>query len=554
MRHRLSLLAILLSSLVSFASIAMAQFNGTPVCSDNSNQTIPTIVPDGTGGVIIAWLDGRSGAGSGRIYAQRLSAAGTPQWTFNGVAVSVLSGDDTDPCITSDGAGGAIIAWQHNIPYGIIYAQRLNSSGALQWPTSGAKNGVALTSAAFGAIPAVTTDGAGGAIVTWRDLRGLDVDIYATRVTSAGVQWGASGVAVCTAIDDQNWPSVVSDGAGGAILVWLDERAGIDIYMERLNAAGAPLWSAGGGILLGAGTNAADPPSITGDGAGGAIVAWETDAVNHDVIAQRVNAAGAAQWAGGTLVCTAANLQLHPQIVADGASGAMITWQDDRTNPAWDVYVQRVNAAGVSQWTANGVVLTAQYAESPVIAANGSGGALVAWVDTRNVSDHHNIFAHAVSASGSAGWPADGTPVCTAPGDQIALRTVYSGGTNAFVTWQDRRSGGWDIYAFVMSVATGVGDTPALSALALGPNHPNPFLQGTTMNLDLPSQSDVSIDVFDVAGHRVRQSHLGRMSAGSREITFDGHDDTGRLLASGVYFYRVHAGSETVTKKMVIAR
>jgi hypothetical protein len=37
-------------------------------------------------------------------------------------------------------------------------------------------------------------------------------------------------------------------------------------------------------------------------------------------------------------------------------------------------------------------------------------------------------------------------------------------------------------------------------------------------------------------------------------MRFDGHDDAGRLLPSGVYFYRVHAGAETVTEKMVIAR
>jgi hypothetical protein len=143
--------------------------------------------------------------------------------------------------------------------------------------------------------------------------------------------------------------------------------------------------------------------------------------------------------------------------------------------------------------------------------------------------------------------------VCTAGDDQIGVRIVYSG-ANAFLTWQDRRSGGWDIYAFVMSVSTAVGDTPPLSAWALGPNHPNPFLERTTMNLDLPARRDVKIEVFDVAGHRVRQENFGGMIAGRNEITFDGHDDAGRPLPSGVYFYRIHAGNETVTKKMVIAR
>src|SRR5204863_9543274 len=119
--------------------------NGTPVCSDPSNQTVPVMVPDGAGGVIIAWIDGRNGAASARIYAQRMDASGTAQWMANGVAVSVVTGNDADPSIVSDGDGGAIIGWQHNIPSGVIYAQRLNSSGALQWPMVGPTDGVTLT-------------------------------------------------------------------------------------------------------------------------------------------------------------------------------------------------------------------------------------------------------------------------------------------------------------------------------------------------------------------------------------------------------------------------
>jgi flagellar hook assembly protein FlgD len=64
----------------------------------------------------------------------------------------------------------------------------------------------------------------------------------------------------------------------------------------------------------------------------------------------------------------------------------------------------------------------------------------------------------------------------------------------------------------------------------------------------------VSIDVFDVAGHRVRSINERHVPAGASQLTFDGRDDHAHTLPSGVYFYRVHAGSETVTKKMVIAR
>lgn len=556
MRHWLPFAVCTLSCWL-VTSIAHAQPNGFQVCGDLSNQTVPEMIPDGAGGFIVAWLDGRNGAGSNRIYAQRLSATGIPQWIGNGVAVSVANGNDAEPCIVSDGAGGAIIAWQHSTPSGIITVQRVNSSGALQWPTAGPKNGVQVTISGSGVNPVITTDGSGGAIVAWKDVRGAlgTYDIYAARLTSTGnLPWTSGGVAVCNAANDQQWPVIVPDAAGGAILAWYDQRTGFDIYMERMNASGAPQWGSGTGILLGATTNVAESPAITTDGAGGAIIAWGTNSPNFDLIAQRIDATGAAQWGGGTSVCAAVNLQLHPQIAADGASGAFVTWQDTRTHPTGDAYVQRVNAAGVTQWTPDGVDLTNGNAEFPVITPNMNGGALVAWVDTRNTGvDQHNIYAHAVTSSGVPGFPTDGTPIAVVTDDQIGVR-VASTGANAFIAWQDRRSGGWDIYAQVLSVATAVGDTPSLPAWSLSPNQPNPFNDRTTMNLDLSAQSDLTVDVFDVAGRRVRHDDLGRMNAGVKQLTFDGHDDDGRALASGVYFYRVHSGAKTLTRKMVIAR
>jgi hypothetical protein len=64
----------------------------------------------------------------------------------------------------------------------------------------------------------------------------------------------------------------------------------------------------------------------------------------------------------------------------------------------------------------------------------------------------------------------------------------------------------------------------------------------------------VRVEVFDVAGRRVRDTLMPAQAKGWSDVRLDARDDRGRLLPSGVYFYRVHAGHETVTKKMVIAR
>jgi hypothetical protein len=102
--------------------------------------------------------------------------------------------------------------------------------------------------------------------------------------------------------------------------------------------------------------------------------------------------------------------------------------------------------------------------------------------------------------------------------------------------------------------STGVGNAPIPTSLTLQSNMPNPFNGETTLRVGLPAKSDVTIEVYDVAGRRVAVRSHPAMGAGWREVAFDGRDDAGRQLASGVYFSRVTAAGETRTQKIVIQR
>ncbi|MDH3198612.1 MAG: hypothetical protein OEO21_10270, partial [Candidatus Krumholzibacteria bacterium] len=366
---------------------AQWQLDGVPLSTAASSQYNPTIVSDGSGGAIVTWYDYRSGTNYD-IYAQRLDASGVAQWTADGVALCSAADDQSDPTIVSDGSGGAIVTW-HDRRSGTnydIYAQRLDASGVAQW----AANGVALCSAAdHQQVPTIVADGSGGAIVTWYDYRsGTNSDIYARRVNASGVaQWTANGVALCTAANAQLYPTIVSDGSGGAIVTWHDYRSGTndDIYARRVNASGVAQWTANGVALCSAANNQLYP-AIVSDGSGGAIVTWYDlrSGTNYDIYARRVDASGVAQWtADGVALCSAVNAQLSPAIVSDGSGGAIVTWHDYRSGTNYDIYARRVNASGVAQWTANGVALcsAADHQQVPTIVADGSGGAIVTWYD-----------------------------------------------------------------------------------------------------------------------------------------------------------------------------
>ncbi|HMA45826.1 MAG TPA: FlgD immunoglobulin-like domain containing protein, partial [Frankiaceae bacterium] len=119
-------------------------------------------------------------------------------------------------------------------------------------------------------------DGDGGVLVAWEDLRGgVGDDIYAQRVKNNGVLlWNPAGVAVCAATGFQEYPQIVSDGGGGAVVVWTDGRVGEDdVYALRVGAAGTALWATDGVPVT---TNRAnlDEMAAAGDGAGGVVASF----------------------------------------------------------------------------------------------------------------------------------------------------------------------------------------------------------------------------------------------------------------------------------------
>jgi len=93
---------------------------------------------------------------------------------------------------------------------------------------------------------------------------------------------------------------------------------------------------------------------------------------------------------------------------------------------------------------------------------------------------------------------------------------------------------------------------PILTAL-LG-NFPNPFNPSTTISFVLSSYENVSIDIFNVRGQLVRGLVSGVWSEGSHEVIWNGTDDNGTVLGSGLYFYRFTAGDIVETRKMLLLK
>ncbi|HEX7070066.1 MAG TPA: PQQ-binding-like beta-propeller repeat protein [Rhodothermales bacterium] len=94
--------------------------------------------------------------------------------------------------------------------------------------------------------------------------------------------------------------------------------------------------------------------------------------------------------------------------------------------------------------------------------------------------------------------------------------------------------------------------TPIERDFVLHPNYPNPFRGETTLWFSVPVDARVSLEIFDVLGRRVRTLADQNWTAGRHSVAWDGRDDSGQGVASGVYFCRARTGSTTAVRRMVL--
>ncbi len=96
------------------------------------------------------------------------------------------------------------------------------------------------------------------------------------------------------------------------------------------------------------------------------------------------------------------------------------------------------------------------------------------------------------------------------------------------------------------------GELPARFTLL--PNSPNPFNSTTEIRYDLPIDCQVNLTIYDIAGRKVRQLIDEQQSAGYKSAIWDGRNDAGIGVASGVYIYRLETPAKTIAKQMLLLK
>lgn len=447
----------------------------------------------------------------------------------------------------------------------------------------------------------ILADGSGGTIITWYDSRNSNVyDIFAQRINSTGTTvWATDGVDICTAPGEQRYPTITSDGSGGAIITWQDDRnSNTDIYAQRINSNGAGQWGSNG-LALCTATGNQTSPTITSDASGGAFISWsDYRNGNADVYAQRVDENGGPLWTvNGLPLCALPSIQTLPSITSDGSGGAIITWYDSRNGSGGgysDVYAQKINSSGASQWTIDGNVVCTNFAAqySPTITNVGSQGAIMAWYDYR--ANNNDIYASKIFSNGELPVELTTFTYSITAGNAIVLNWSTATEVNNFgfdiqrsATKDESGNTKWQNIWFVKGNGTSnISNTYSFTdrnpiegnywyrlkqidndgkyqyskllevttlgtptVFALSQNYPNPFNPSTEIIYTIASPSNVTLKVYDLLGHEVATLVDETKESGKYVAQFDG-----TKYSSGLYFYAIKAGSFKATKKLLLMR
>jgi hypothetical protein len=580
---------------ISAEGVLLWDTGGVPVCTDSSAQGLEDIAPDGSGGAIIVWSDGRNL--NADIYAQRLSAAGIELWTPGGVPVCTWPAHQRCARVVPGGAGEAIIAWIDSRldSFDAAYAQKLTAAGSPAWTTDGMY--AAGTDDCFATSFRAVSDSLGGAILVWCCTNGY---LWGQRIDGDGnACWGTNGHSVADATSDPFGIAVVSDGFGGALVLFRDSIfwGGIltlDVLRaQRVAPDGTACWSS----EIELDSSDFSYLAIAPDAMGGAIVVWQSDlnGSGNALIVQRLDAAGSFLWGSGRTVETNANCwALLPKVVPDGSGGAVVAWMDQGGTDNVDIYVQRLNRDGDLLWHERVPICAASGNQMyPRIATNCAGGAIVTWMDYR-ASSQGDIFAQTVDSAGVPGEPpvavlleqfssflvADGIEVSwtlssvgqamrfeaervegSSGGFEPLAASIGRDGLSYRLIDREVASGGSYQYRIFIDEGSGrrlLFETGAIAvprgSLALRQNRPNPFNPSTAVDYYLPAAGRVTLDIFDVCGRLVIRLVDETQQRGEHSIRWSGLDAYGTAVSSGAYFYRLTMDKKSVSRKMLLCR
>ncbi len=402
--------------------------------------------------------------------------------------------------------------------------------------------------------------------VAWTEGGYPQYHLMGQKISNGQIQWGPSGKALYTP-PQQTWLGVADLVENYVVFNTIDysnDYSPARVLRIDPNGDPAPGWPAEGVTVVSteASIDSMKPgTALLGSDLVVFCTTHDQDYQNYAFLAQRIGPDGSRLWSETGIELPFTGIQ--SLAVSDNAIDILYS-------SAWDPGVQDLR---LQKLLGDGSLLY------------GDGGRLIA-TGLRNSYDATLVrFANGNMASiWSSGYPgqysykdvfirhinsqgeAQGAGPEILCGEWLEQEHVRAAaiGNSALVCWDDGRAGILDSEYFVNAIyATLVNsggvdssdpDIPALDAPVLSQNYPNPFNPETTISFSLPSSGAANLAVYNLKGQKVKSLVSQILTAGDHSVVWDGRDEQGLPVASGIYFSRLCFSDQTQQKKMILAK
>jgi len=527
--------------------------------------------------VVLIWQDTRFANLGYQIFFQFLNPDGTVALEENGRAVTLSTGaDQIEPSAVVTPDGHIAIAWEdkrHDDPK--IYLQLLDPAGNRLWGDTGM---VLTDSSPIRQKDARITYKAdqGQYYVGWSNYDEVGTSfryhVYGQMIQNNQKQWGPDGVLISTLSGaDLNSECTLNDMKEN-YYVWQrydPMDATQSVYVKKVDTLGnsAAGWPEAG---LKASTHyswdTVQRFPISTQTNQGLFVMWRD--AREDFIqnywGQHLSEAGERLWdpLGVNLADYGREQDMPTLVDHDGFRDDIVFAWCENINGMHDIIAQRYSLAGTPLWgdLGNFVVLRDSTQSNPSLARFDNGGMVVGWADYYDFES--DLYYKYIQPDGTmvSGAP-EGNVLNTASKMQYNPLLVTKGNV-AYAVWADGRSSGkteiLGLYAQKLSNETVSADDPAIPApgsFELLQNHPNPFNPSTSISLLIKEASPaIELSIYNARGQLVRTLFKGMLEKGSHAVVWDGTDNNGKSVSSGIYHYRLSNGTHSQTKRMVLMK
>ena len=475
---------VLTSAVLIFLSLnSLAQWSTDPAVNNalaltSGEEAIPKVMSGPDGITYVAWFSNESGNYDVRL--QKLDVYGNKLWADEGLLISDNPAmtwlTDWDMYVGNDGFAYLTFQDIRNVDND-VFAYRVSPEGEMVWGADGIEMS---TGPAFDVSPKVVVTDAGNAVFAWQ----ADEVIIVQKISPDGTKlWGNDGITFSTA-NTLSWPQLLPVGNDEVMLKFFEDSGPSwaptrHVYANRLDADGNKLWSEDAIISDAGGISAWTQifPMIS-DGSDGFYIAWHDDRDANNLSSTFVQHIGSDGQVLLGANGTEASIQegrhnFYPQLATvDGSDDIFVFWNEmDPDQNNRGIYGQKISAAGERLWSDFGK----KFIEiSPVnvypLAARPANSNIVLFYEEFFDGINSGIKAMQLDADGNFVWADEMLDLCTVQSEKVHAEVSNFNSSQWVAVWEDSRNGNKDIYGQNIQVDGTLGPVVISGEIEISPD------------------------------------------------------------------------------------